>query len=204
MENTVVANINKIIFTEIGDIKNIVPLAVKELEKTNTCIDHPCTTCAAKNMERTFLHYINSYIQENPDLKNISRKKIFEEALCKMDMEQLKKINKKVIGGFYGGQIPFWVKVIRNLSRNDKTNPRWLIFLQHYSFLDFDLNFKRIYKYWINNCLNEIELLDFMIYYDRFVPKDKKEYLVNEAKTMLKNNYNRSLVETLAWRSGVI
>ena len=64
MENTVVANINKIIFTEIGDIKNIVPLAVKELERTNTCIDHPCTTCAAKNMERTFLHYINSLFKK--------------------------------------------------------------------------------------------------------------------------------------------
>ena len=204
MENSVVAKINKIIFSKVGGIENIVPLAVKQLERTKTCIDHPCTTCAAKNMESVFMDYIRSYIYENPDLKNKSHKEIFEEALCKMDMNKLKNINKIVKGGFYGGWIPYWVKVIRNLQRNDESNPSWLIFLKERKFLDFSLDFSKIYNYWISHRLNEAELVDFIIYYDRFVPNNKKSFLISIGKKLLKKNYSSSLEETLSYKTGLV
>ena len=43
-----------------------------------------------------------------------------------------------------------------------------------------------------------------MIYYDRFVPEDKKNYLMNIGKSLLKQNYNASLEESISYRMGLV
>jgi len=187
----------------ITDIKDIVPLALHDLYE-NGCIDHPCTTCGGRSLESAFKRNIQKFKLSNPNLENTSDKEIFEEALCKMDMDQVKKYNRIVRGGFSGGRIPFWVKAIRNLRRNDQSTPKWMIYLKEKQYLEYDLDFSKIYKFWIDNRLHEIELLDFMLYYDSFVKEDKKDYLLKKAKTILKDNYNQSLVETLALRTEII
>ena len=185
------------------NIKDIVPSALSDLYKGG-CIDHPCTTCLGRSLESAFKENIFEFKFNNLNIRKKSDKEIFEEALCKMDMNKVKKYDRIEVGGFSGGRIPFWVKAIRNLRRNDNNSPKLLIYLKERKYLDFELNFSKIYKYWIDNRLHEIELLDFMLYYDRFVPEDKKDYLLKKAKTILKNNYNLSLVETLACRNGII
>ena len=189
----------------IKEIKNLVPLSIKILFESRTCIDHPCSTCAAHNLEKTFLDIITSYkFFLNKQNRNKSDKEIFEEALCKMDMNQVKKFDKKVRGGFYGGWIPFWVKVIRNLRRNDPKSPKWLIFLEERKFINFNLDFTKIYSYWLKNKLNDLELIDFMIYYDRFVPEDKKIDIMKIGKSLVKENFNESLNESISYRLGLI
>ena len=185
------------------NIKDIVPSALSDLYKGG-CIDHPCTTCLGRSLEAAFKNSIVSFKLSNLDLIKTPDKEIFEEALCTMDMNKVKKYDRIEKGGFWGGRIPFWVKAIRNLRRNDSNSPKWLIYLKERKYLEYELNFSKIYKYWIDNRLHEIELLDFMLYYDRFVPEDKKDYLLKKAKTIVKNNYNQSLVETLACRTGII
>ena len=187
----------------ITDIKDIVPLALHDLYE-NGCIDHPCTTCGGRSLESAFKRNIQQYKLSNLELKNTPDKEIFEEALCKMDLDKVTKYNRIVRGGFSGGRIPFWVKAIRNLRRNDQSTPKWMIYLKEKQYLEYDLDFSKIYKFWIDNRLHEIELLDFMLYYDSFVKEDKKDYLLKKAKTILKDNYNQSLVETLALRTEII
>ena len=107
-------------------------------------------------------------------------------------------------GGFSGGRIPFWVKAIRNLRRNDQSNPKWMIYLKERQYLEYDLDFTKIYAYWLKHRLEELELVDFMIYYDRFIPNDKKVYLMNTGKSLLKKNYNASLEESISYRMGLV
>ena len=104
----------------ITDIKDIVPAALHDLYD-NGCIDHPCTTCGGRNLESAFKRNIQQYKLLNPDLENTPDKEIFEEALCKMNMDKVKKYNRIVRGGFSGGRIPFWVKAIRNLRRMNRS-----------------------------------------------------------------------------------
>lgn len=187
----------------ITDIKDIVPAALHDLYD-NGCIDHPCTTCGGRSLESAFKRNIQQYKLSNPDLVNTPDKEIFEEALCKMDMDQVKKYNRIVRGGFSGGRIPFWVKAIRNLRRNDKSIPKWMIYLKERQYLEYDLDFTTIYAYWLENCLDELELVDFMIYYDQFVPKNKKNNLMNTGKSFLTQNYNASLEESINYRMGLV
>ena len=52
--------------------------------------------------------------------------------------------------------------------------------------------------------LDEPELLDFIIFYDDFVPEDKKDYIMSVGKSLLKQNYNQSLEETINYRMGLV
>ena len=187
----------------ITDIKDIVPLALHDLYD-NGCIDHPCTTCGGRSLESAFKRNIQQYKISNPDLVNTPDKEIFQEALCKMDMDQVKKYNRIVRGGFSGGRIPFWVKAIRNLRRNDNSTPKWMIYLKERKYLEYDLDFTTIYAYWLDYRLNELELVDFMIYYDHFVPEKEKNNLMNFGKSLLKQNFNASLEESINYRMGLV
>ena len=187
----------------ITDIKDIIPAALHDLYE-NGCIDHPCTTCGGRSLESAFKRNIQQYKLSNPDLENTLDKEIFEEALCKMDMDQVKKYNRIVRGGFSGGRIPFWVKAIRNLRRNDQSTPKWMMYLKERQYLEYDLDFTTIYAYWLGYRLDELELVDFMIYYDRFIPDDKKDYLMSTGKSLLKLNYNASLEESISYRMGLV
>ena len=187
----------------ITDIKDIVPLALHDLYE-NGCIDHPCTTCGGRSLESAFKRNIHQYKLSNPDLGNTTNKELFEEALCKMDMDQVKKYNRIVRGGFSGGRIPFWVKAIRNLRRNDQSTPKWMMYLKERQYLEYDLDFTTIYAYWLGYRLDELELVDFMIYYDRFVPEKEKNNLMNFGKSLLKQNFNASLEESISYRTGLV
>jgi len=187
----------------ITDIKDIVPAALHNLYE-NGCIDHPCTTCGGRSLESAFKRNIQQYKLSNPDLENTPDKEIFEEGLCKMDMDEVKKYDRIVRGGFSGGRIPFWVKAIRNLRRNDQSTPKWMIYLKERQYLEYDLDFTTIYAYWLEHRLDELELVDFMIYYDRFIPENKKDYLMNTGKSLLKQNFNASLEESINYRMGLV
>ena len=77
--------------------------------------------------------------------------------------------------------------------------------MQHLrKYLEYDLDFTKIYAYWLEYRLDELELVDFMIYYDRFVPENKKDYLMDTGKSLLKQNYNTSLVESISIRMGLV
>ena len=185
------------------DIKDIVPSALNELYKGG-CIDHPCTTCLGRSLEAAFKDRILMFKLRNLDLVKIPDKEIFEEALCNMDMNKVKKYDRIEKGGFWGGRIPFWVKAIRNLRRNDSNSPKWLIYLKERRYLEYDLDFTKIYSYWLEYRLDELELVDFMIYYDRFVPENKKDYLINAGRSLLTQNYNASLEESISYRMGLV
>ena len=43
-----------------------------------------------------------------------------------------------------------------------------------------------------------------MIYYDRFVPENKKDYLMSAGKSLLKQNYNASLEESISYKMGLV
>ena len=191
--------------TEYGiqEIEDVAPFSLKELND-HGCIDHPCTTCGGLSLESVFKRKIQEFRFCNPMLKNIPDQEIFEEALCKMDMHKVKKYSRRVRGGFWGGWIPFWVKAIRNLRRNDQSTPKWMIYLRERQYLEYDLDFKKIYGYWLKYRLDELELVDFMIYYDKFVPENRKNYLMNIGKSLLKQNYNPSLEETISYRMGLV
>ena len=73
----------------------------------NGCIDYHVR---GAKFRAAFKRNIQQYKLSNPDLENTPDKEIFEEALCKMDMDKVKKYNRIVRGGFSGGRIPFWVK----------------------------------------------------------------------------------------------
>ena len=185
------------------DIKDIVPAALQDLYNGG-CIDHPCTTCSGRSLETVFKNNILKFKLHNLDLVKTPDKEIFEKALCKMDMNKVKKYDRIVKGGFWGGRIPFWVKAIRNLRRNDFNYPKWLIYLKERKYLEYDLEFKKIYSYWLEYRLDELELVDFMIYYDSFVPENKKDYLMSTGKLLLKQNYNKSLEESISYRLGLV
>ena len=185
------------------NIKDIVPSALSDLYKGG-CIDHPCTTCLGRSLEAAFKDRILMFKLRNLDLVKTPDKEIFEEALCTMDMNKVKKYDRIEKGGFWGGRIPFWVKAIRNLRRNDSNSPKWLIYLKERKYLEYDLDFTKIYAYWLEYRLDELELVDFMIYYDRFVPENKKDYLMNTGKSLLKQNYNESLEESISYRMGLV
>ena len=185
------------------NIKDIVPAVLHDLYEGG-CIDHPCTTCLGRSLESAFKNNILKFKLKNLAVVKTTDKVIFEEALCTMDMNEVKKYNRIEKGGFWGGRIPFWVKAIRNLRRNDPNSPKWLIYLKERKYLEYDLDFTKIYSYWLEYRLDELELVDFMIYYDRFVPENKKDYLMDTGKSLLKQNYNASLEESISYRMGLV
>ena len=78
------------------------------------------------------------------------------------------------------------------------------MYLKKRQYLEYDLDFATIYAYWLDCRLDELELVDFMIYYDQFVPKNKKNNLMNTGKSLLKKNYNQSLEESITYKMGLV
>ena len=90
------------------------------------------------------------------------------------------------------------------MRRNDQSTPKLMMYLKERKYLEYALDFTTIYTHWLDYRLDELELVDFMIYYDRFIPEDKKDYLMDTGKSLLKQNYNASLEESISYRTGLV
>jgi len=192
----------------ITDIKDIVPRAIQTLQESNSCLTYFCGTCASRPFESAFINALDSYIAEHEELEltGDDHGSVMEEALCKMDMNAVKQFTKKDPSHKFGGPLlPWWVKVLKGLTRNDINSDKWSNETwMKVTLIRFKLDFTKIYAYWMEHRLDEPELLDFIIFYDDFVPEDKKDYIMSVGKSLLKQNYNQSLEETINYIMGLV
>ena len=156
------------------DTSFLIPLIVFELMKKKSCIGWPCTTCGGVDLEKETLKQIKIYLnKQNKEENNNDIKKIFIEAMCELDMDKMKALNELTdtsTAMYSGSYLPYWSVYLRNIAKNDvrKKSDR----------LTFLFDYKEIYTYWIKHRLNEIDLVDFMIFYNEFVPTNLKKQLL--------------------------
>ncbi len=186
-------------------IEEILPNAALSLMSKNTCIAWPCTTCGGAELEKEILLHLNNFLINSDNFKqayemdaNKILKELFIKALCKIDMNLMLKAKKEVettTAPFSGSFLPLWAVFLRNISKNDisyKSTSK--------NRLSFHFNYEKVYTYWIINRIDEMALIDFMVFYDKFVPELLKSTLMNKAEEMLKKTNSRSLRETLNYR----
>ena len=174
----------------------IIPLAVFQLMQKKACIAWPCTTCGGKALETETLNQLNLYIQnESLEPSKEILKRIFIDAMCNIDMKSMTALNETTdtsTAPYSGSYLSYWSVYLRNIAKNDisKKSER----------LTFNFEYKEIYNYWINNRLDEIDLVDFMIFYNQYVPDNLRRNLYEAGEKLNKNNEHKSLGETLEYK----
>ena len=178
-------------------IKEIIPNIIFELMSKKTCIAWPCTTCGGYALEKETLKQLNFFIEEeNLEPNTEILQQVFIEAMCRIDMKSMTAFNETTdtsTAPFSGSYLPYWSVYLRNIAKNDvrKKSDR----------LTFLFDYKEIYTYWIKHRLNEIDLVDFMIFYNEFVPTNLKKQLFLAGQELARNNHP-SLSETLKHKKG--
>ena len=174
----------------------IIPLAVFQLMQKKACIAWPCTTCGGKALETETLNQLNLYIQnESLEPSKEILKRIFIDAMCNIDMKSMTALNETTdtsTAPYSGSYLSYWSVYLRNIAKNDisKKSER----------LTFNFDYKEIYNYWINNRLDEIDLVDFMIFYNQYVPDNLRGNLYEAGEKLNKSNEHKSLSETLEYK----
>ena len=177
-------------------VENLIPITTFNLMIKKSCIGWPCTTCGGRELEKETIKQLKIFNKKNKLISAQSNlKNIFIEAMCKVDMKQmsaLKEMTETSTAPYSGSMLPYWSVYLKNISKNDITHKS--------ERLTFSFDYKEIYTYWINNRLNEIDLVDFMIFYNQYVPKTHREKLFKAGLKLVSLEDHKSLKETLKYR----
>ena len=183
-------------FTEEGKTKYLIPLTVLRLMNTKACIAWPCTTCGGQALERETINQLKLFLEkESLEPNKGMLKKTFIDAMFNIDMKSMTALNETTdtsTAPYSGSYLSYWRVYLRNIAKNDisKKSER----------LTFNFDYKEIYNYWINNRLDEIDLVDFMIFYNQYVPDNLRRNLYEAGEKLNKNNEHKSLGETLEYK----